>query len=195
MMVHARRRPVVAAHSHIARFAAAYPCLNRGADFRSLAKRLANGPRFALDGFAIRVVKRGTCAAAAGRRRTPGCPINRELSRPIEHAVDLARHDEVVLAQSFDLLGAQRHGRVTPAEADIRVMAFGLGKLADALHEGERLPEIAEAKRALDAVSVVAQFQSGACFCKRSTSSRASGGMLPRQGVQIFSREGSDAGT
>jgi len=36
-------------------------------------------------------------------------------------------------------------------------MAFGLGKLADALHEGERLPEIAEAKRALDAMGVIAQ--------------------------------------
>src|SRR5207253_7687355 len=87
----------------------------------------------------------------------PGCPINRELSRPIEHAVDLARHDEVVLVQSLDLLGAERDGRVTPAEADIGVMAFGLGKLADALHEGERLPEIAESKRALDAVGVIAQ--------------------------------------
>jgi len=81
---------------------------------------------------------------------SPGCPINRELSRPIEHAVDLARHDEVVLVQSLDLLGAQGDGGVTPAEADIGVMAFGLGKLADPLHEGERFPEIAESKRALD---------------------------------------------
>src|SRR5262249_43498904 len=87
----------------------------------------------------------------------PGCPINRELSRPIEHAVDLARHDEVVLVQSLDLLGAQGDGRVTPAEADIGVMAFGLGKLADALHEGERLPDIAQAKLALDAMGIIAQ--------------------------------------
>ena len=36
-------------------------------------------------------------------------------------------------------------------------MAFGLGQLADALHEGERLSEIAESKRALDAVGVIAQ--------------------------------------
>ena len=36
-------------------------------------------------------------------------------------------------------------------------MAFGLGKLADVLHEGERLPEIAESKRALDTVGVIAQ--------------------------------------
>jgi hypothetical protein len=36
-------------------------------------------------------------------------------------------------------------------------MAFGLGKLADPLHEGERFPEIAESKRALDAVGFIAQ--------------------------------------
>src|SRR5262249_44826452 len=74
-----------------------------------------------------------------------------------KHAVDLARHDEVVLVQSLDLLSAQGDGRITPAEADIGVMAFGLGQLADALHEGERLSEIAESKRALDAVGVIAQ--------------------------------------
>src|SRR5262249_1905887 len=56
-----------------------------------------------------------------------------------------------------DLLGGERDGHVTPAEADIGVMAFGLGELADALHEGERLPEIAESKRALDAMGVIAQ--------------------------------------
>jgi hypothetical protein len=36
-------------------------------------------------------------------------------------------------------------------------MAFGLGKLADPLHEGERFPEIAESKLALDAVGIIAQ--------------------------------------
>jgi hypothetical protein len=45
----------------------------------------------------------------------------------------------------------------TPAETDIGVMAFALGKLADLLHEGERFPEIAESKRALDAVGFIAQ--------------------------------------
>ena len=29
-----------------------------------------------------------------------------ELKRPIDHAVDLARHDEIILVQSLDLLGA-----------------------------------------------------------------------------------------
>ncbi len=31
---------------------------------------------------------------------------------------------EVVLMQSFDLLGAQRDSSIAPAEADVRVMAF-----------------------------------------------------------------------
>jgi hypothetical protein len=35
-------------------------------------------------------------------------------------------------------------------------MAFGLGKLADPLHEGERFPEIVESKCALDAMGIIA---------------------------------------
>ena len=46
-----------------------------------------------------------------------------EPIRAIEQPINLARHDEVVLMQSFDLLGAQRDSRITPAEADVRVMA------------------------------------------------------------------------
>jgi hypothetical protein len=37
--------------------------------------------------------------------------------QPIEHLIELARHDKIVLVQSLDLLGAQRDRRVTPAEA------------------------------------------------------------------------------
>ncbi len=66
-------------------------------------------------------------------------------------------------------------------------MAFGLGKLADPLHEGERFPEIAESKRALDAVGFIAQLPIGSCAWKRRASSRPSGGTPPRQGVQVFS--------
>jgi hypothetical protein len=47
---------------------------------------------------------------------------------------------------------------VTPAEADVGMMPFGLGKLTDLLHEGECFPKIAESKCALDAVGVIAQF-------------------------------------
>src|SRR6476659_8764389 len=36
-------------------------------------------------------------------------------------------------------------------------MAFALGEFADLLHEGKRFPELAESKRALDAVGVIAQ--------------------------------------
>jgi hypothetical protein len=68
-----------AVHAHIARFAAAYPCLNRGADFRFLANN---------------------------RRANPSSiqPKLSRLSRPIEHAIDLARHNEVVLVH-----GAGKH--------------------------------------------------------------------------------------
>jgi hypothetical protein len=51
------------------------------------------------------------------------------LGRSIEHAVDLARHDEVVLVQSLDLLGAERDRRVAPAE----VMTFGLSNESPAI--------------------------------------------------------------
>jgi hypothetical protein len=53
-------------------------------------------------------------------------------------------------------IGRQSRARF-PAEADVGVMAFGLGKLADPLHEGERFPEVVESKRALDAAVVIAQ--------------------------------------
>src|SRR5207302_4280364 len=82
-------------------------------------------------------------------------------TRPIGHAVDLARHDEIILVQSLDLLGAQRDGRATPAETDIGVMAFGLGELADLLHEGKRFPEIVESKCALDAAGFIAPLPIG----------------------------------
>jgi hypothetical protein len=48
------------------------------------------------------------------------------------------RHGEVFHRQSFDILGAQRDSRITPAEADVRVMAFCFGKLADFLNKVER---------------------------------------------------------
>src|SRR6476660_10255027 len=60
--------------------------------------------------------------------------VVKEPIRAIEQPINLARHDEVVLMQSFDLLGAQRDSSITPAEADVRVMAFCLGKLTN-FHE------------------------------------------------------------
>ncbi len=66
----------------------------------------------------------------------------------IEQPINLARHDEVVLMQSFDLLGAQRDSSITPAEADVRVMAFCLGKLTNFLNKVERFQEIVESNGA-----------------------------------------------
>src|SRR5262249_30919147 len=54
--------------------------------------------------------------------------------------------------------GAQRDGRVTPAETDVGMMSFGFGKLADPLHKGEHFPEIAKSKRALDAAGNIPQY-------------------------------------
>src|SRR5260221_9193316 len=72
--------------------------------------------------------------------------------------MDFAVHDEIVFVQSLDLFGAQRDGRITPAETDVGMMSFGFGKLADPLHKGERFPEIAKSKRALDAAGIIAQY-------------------------------------
>jgi hypothetical protein len=46
-----------------------------------------------------------------------------EPTRAIEHSVDLARHDEIVLVQSLDFLGAQRDGRVTPVLPENHIRA------------------------------------------------------------------------
>src|SRR5215472_12299724 len=78
--------------------------------------------------------------------------------QPIEDPIDLARHDEIVLVQSLDLLGAQRDGRITPAEADIGVVSFGFSQVADVAHKVERFPKIAQTEGSFDAVAVIAQF-------------------------------------
>jgi hypothetical protein len=75
-----------------------------------------------------------------------------EPIRAIEQPINLARHDEVVLMQSFDRLGAQRDSSITPAEADVGVMAFCLCKLTNFLNKAPRFPEIVESNGPLDAV-------------------------------------------
>ena len=71
--------------------------------------------------------------------------------------IQLRCHDEVVLVEALDLVGVKRHGRVAPAEGDVRVMAMALslGQIGGPLHERERLDEILEPKRALDPVRVL----------------------------------------
>ena len=49
--------------------------------------------------------------------------------------VELRRHDEVVLVQTFDLLGLQRDRGVAPAEEDVRIMPIDFDELARALTE------------------------------------------------------------
>ena len=55
--------------------------------------------------------------------------------------------------QSLDFLGLQRDRRIAPAEADIRMMAFGFRELANLLDKGQRLPEITKPEAPVDAVS------------------------------------------
>jgi hypothetical protein len=70
-----------------------------------------------------------------------------------EYAVNLGGHDEIVLMQSFDLLGLQRDRGITPTEADIRMMALSFCEFTNLLDKGKRLPEIAKPEAPLDAVS------------------------------------------
>ena len=60
----------------------------------------------------------------------------------IEPPIDLARHDKIVLVQPLDLLGAQRDGRVAPAEADIGMVAFCLSQVAHVSNKLERFLKI-----------------------------------------------------
>ena len=46
--------------------------------------------------------------------------------------------------QAFDLLGLERHGRIAPAKADIRMMPFGFCELSRFVHEHEGLREVLE---------------------------------------------------
>jgi len=58
--------------------------------------------------------------------------------------------------QPLDLLGAQRDGRVTPAEADVWVMTFGFSQVTDVANKAERFLKIWEAKGSFNTVVVIA---------------------------------------
>src|SRR5262249_15240116 len=66
-------------------------------------------------------------------------------------APEARRNLEAVKLQSLDLFGAQRDGSRNPRRNRSRLAC-------PALHEGERFPEIAKSKRALDAAGIIAQF-------------------------------------
>ena len=75
--------------------------------------------------------------------------------KPICNLVQLSSHDEVVLVQPFDLLRLERHGRITPAEGDVRVVSFLFRQIAGPFHKRERLGEVLEPIRPLDPVTFI----------------------------------------
>ena len=100
------------------------------------------------------------CASAGWRRwRDPHVRARAESSPALvrRQTVELRRHDEVVLVQTFDLLGLQRDRGIAPAEGDVGMMALGLGELARPLDEAERLAEVLEPVGALDLPAIVEQ--------------------------------------
>jgi hypothetical protein len=54
---------------------------------------------------------------------TAGCVLTKVYSSSFvchwRKPIDLCRHDEIVLVETLDLLGAQRHSRIAPAEANV----------------------------------------------------------------------------
>ena len=68
----------------------------------------------------------------------------RALGRAVENLVDLSRHDEVILVQSLYFLRLQADRCIAPAEADVRMMAFGLSEFTDLLDKGPRFAKVAE---------------------------------------------------
>jgi hypothetical protein len=71
--------------------------------------------------------------------RAAGSTIRRQRQQ-----VDLCRHEEIVLVQSLDLPGAQRHRRIAPAET------YGFCDLSDLLHERQGFPEVSKPESSLD---------------------------------------------
>ena len=89
----------------------------------------------------------------------------------VENLVDLSRHDEVILVQSLYFLCLQADGRIAPAEADVRMMAFGLSEFTDLLDKGHCFAKVAEPEGPLDTMSVVAEFPVRGLRTDRSASS------------------------
>src|SRR5262252_10141693 len=94
-----------------------------------------------------------TPCRSPGALQKPAQDPTLRCGRASEYAVNLGGHDEVILMQSFDLLGLQRDRRVAPTEADIRMMAFSFREFTNLLNKGKRLAEIPKPEAPLDAVS------------------------------------------
>src|SRR5262245_110495 len=71
--------------------------------------------------------------------------------------VELYRHDEIVLVQTLDLLGAQRDRGIAPPEANIRMMELRLSECTGAAHESEGIAKAPESVGAFDPHRLVPQ--------------------------------------
>src|SRR5260370_42665770 len=92
----------------------------------------------------------------AGSSLSSGCALGGD-------AIELCRHDEVVLVQSLYLLGVQRDPRVTPAETNIGMVSFGLGERGRALDKSEGFGEVLEPVGSLDPLGFIEKRPPGAC--------------------------------
>src|SRR6516225_558817 len=99
-------------------------------------------------------VKR-TSVAPSDPKRT-FCPRIVAVQKVTVSTINLARHDKIVLVQPLDLLGAQRDGRVTPAEADIGVMTLGFSQVTDVANKAERFLKVTEAESSFDTAPIIA---------------------------------------
>ena len=70
--------------------------------------------------------------------------------------VQLRRHYEVIFVQALDLLRLQRDRGVSPAEADVGVVTFSFGEVANTLRKGKRLGKILELEGSLDPSILIA---------------------------------------
>src|SRR5580704_4771929 len=121
-------------------------------------------PRGALSHRGLHIEEHGWYRKSGASYRTSRTRSPR--GRASEYAVDLGSHDEVVLMQSLDLLGLQRDRRIAPAEANIRMMAFGLCEFTNLPNKGKRLAKIAKPEAPLDAVSFLRQSPVWGLFVK-----------------------------
>src|SRR6478609_5170018 len=98
---------------------------------------------------------RATAAQPAGYPSgRPALSLDRDLAgQPVE----LCRHNEIVLVQTFDLLGAQRDRGIAPPEANIRMMEFRLGEFTGAAHESKGIAKAPEPVGAFDPRRLVPQ--------------------------------------
>src|SRR6266852_2135839 len=68
------------------------------------------------------------------------------LSLPSQ-LIDLCRQDEIAFRKSVNLMGPDRNLGLTPAKANVRMVALFLGNFTDTIDEGKRLAKVREAIR------------------------------------------------